>query len=289
LIDDWDIDLIYTNSSVIGLGRLAAIIKGLPHIWHIREFGDLDFNLSFQFPKWLSLKFIKSSSAVICNSTTVKDYYFNPLKNKHIHVVYNGIAARKEFIKYKSARSNLDREKTFTFVIMGAISPKKGQETAIRAIADLKRKGLNTYLIVAGSGNEKFVEYLKRLVITLGISEDVEFTGFVEDPYEVYFKSDCLLMCSVYEAFGRVTAEGMSACLPVIGKNSGGTPEIVVEGETGLLYNNFDELVDCMEKIQNNPDWGKQMGINGWNRAKKYFSIEDYAANVYEIIQSVMK
>ena len=96
----------------------------------------------------------------------------------------------------------------------------------------------------------------------------------------MYSRSDCLLMCSEHEAFGRVTAEAMSACLPVIGKNSGGTPEIIVHGETGYLYNTFDELVESMTRLVQDPALGRQMGLAGWQRAKQMFNIEDYAANV---------
>ena len=81
----------------------------------------------------------------------------------------------------------------------------------------------------------------------------------------------------------------MSTCLPVIGHNSGGNPEIIVDGETGFLYNTFDELVEYMSRLVQKPDLGRQMGLKGWQRAKQMFNIEDYAANVYQVIQSVMK
>ena len=115
------------------------------------------------------------------------------------------------------------------------------------------------------------------------------FKGYVSDPYDTFHEADCLLMCSENEAFGRVTAEAMSACLPVIGKNSGGTPEVIVDEETGILYDTFDDLVAAMIKLTQNPELGKQMGLAGWARAKKHFNIEDYAGNVYQVVQSVMK
>jgi len=196
---------------------------------------------------------------------------------------------RQQFDEFKARRSITERNLVYTFLIIGSLSARKGQESALRAIASLKDQGLNLRLIVAGSGREKDVTKYLQLASTLGISDRVEFTGFLTNPYEAYFKADCLLMCSEYEAFGRVTAEAMSACLPVIGKNSGGTPEIIEHEKTGLLYNTFEELVDSMRWIAQNPEWGRQLGLEGWRLAKERFNIEDYAANVYRVIQSVMK
>ncbi len=96
-------------------------------------------------------------------------------------------------------------------------------------------------------------------------------------------------MCSDHEGLSRVAIEAMSAALPVIGKNSGGTPEIIVHEETGLLYETDEELLSGMRRMVENPEWARQMGLAGWVRAKEKFNIETYAENVYRVIQSVMK
>jgi len=284
----WDIDLIYSNSSVFPVGRLAAIRNNIPHIWHLREFGDLDFSLKYILPKLLCRNFIRKSQAIICNSEAVRKHYFQGKSQNNVSVIYNGIASKAEFEALYQIKNKNKQNESFTFLMVGAISPKKGQETAIKALAKLKKNGINAKLIITGSGKDNYIQTCKQLVRKLGIEEDVSFTGYISDPYEVYFKSDCLLMCSEYEAFGRVTAEAMSACLPVIGRNSGGTPEVIADGETGILYNTFDELVAEMIKLVQNPEIGIQMGLAGWQRAKNLFNIEDYAANVYQVIQSVM-
>lgn len=288
LIKEWQIDLVYSNSSVFPVGSMAALIKQIPHIWHVREFGDLDFSLKYIPPGNLCLKFIRKSSHVIYNSSAVRNHY-NLNANKNQSVIYNGIASRAQYDAYRVMRSEVSREPIFTFLIIGSISPRKGQASAISAVARLKEIGIPCQLIVVGTGPEPYVASLHRLTENLGISDSVIFTGLIENPYEVFMTSDCLLMCSTYEAFGRVTTEAMSACLPVIGKNSGGTPEIIVHGETGFLYNSDDELVEYMTRMATNPELGYHMGLAGWQRAKHLFNIEDYAARVFNVIQSVIR
>ena len=288
-IDTWNIDIVYTNTSVTPVGRMVARSARLPHIWHIREFGDLDFSLRYILPKWLCRWFIRTSTAIICNSEAVRHYYFNNKPYNHVHVIYNGIATRSQFDTYREKASSLTTNPVYTFLIIGSLSAKKGQNTALRALAELRQRGIRARLLVAGSGRESSRVNLLTLAAELGITGDVEFLGYISDPYEAYFKSDCLLMCSEHEAFGRVSAEAMSACLPVIGRNSGGNPEVIEDGKTGFLYNTFDELVDYMEKLVQDPQLSRRMGLAGWQRAKEKFNIEEYAANVYQVIQSVMK
>ncbi len=288
LVREWDIDIIYTNSSVSPVGRLVSMLERIPHIWHIREFGDLDHSLKWIFPKSISQELIKSSTEIICNSNAVKNYYFKSGR-KRVHVVYNGIATRDQFDAFYSHKNEIRKQTDTIFGIIGTIKPKKGQKTAIKAISELYKRGLPVRLVIAGNGKKANVDQCKQLIETLNISNIVEYRGFVDDPYEIYFASNCLLMCSEYEAMGRVTVEAMSACLPVIGKNSGGTPEIIEQEKTGLLYNTFDELVEAMMRMVNNPEWRRQLGLEGWRVAKERFNIEDYASNIYEIIQLVLE
>lgn len=287
LVQEWQIDVIYTNSSVIAVGRLAAMLEGVPYIWHIREFGDLDWSLGFIFPEWMSKLLLKSSDAVICHAKVVRDYWFSH-PTKHIHQVYNGSATMNQFDQRLEQRKKNQNHDRFVFAMLSAISSNKGQEKAIRALAVLKQKGYMPLLVLAGTGKKDYMAHLKQLVIELDIHDQVDFLGFVNDPYEVYFDADCALICSEHEAFSRVGLEAMSTALPLIGKNSGGNPEIILHEETGFLYDSFDSLVECMIRMVKNPEWSRELGLAGWKRAKEKFNIEDYAANVYNVIESLV-
>lgn len=288
-LNKWEIDLIYSNSSVFPIGRMLAMKHKIPHVWHIREFGDLDFSLNYIFPKGLCRRYIRTSQAIICNSQAVKKHLFNNWTSEKLHVIYNGVATKTRFNQLPELSRERNPSEVYTFLFIGSISQNKGIEVAIKACAELITKGANVRLKIVGSGKESYVNQCRTLVESLGIAAFVEFKGYMPDPYDAYLSSDCLLMCSEHEAFGRVSAEAMSACLPVIGKNSGGTPEVIEDGETGYLYNTFEELVDAMRELAQNPEKAQKMGLDGWQRARELFNIEDYAANVYRVIQSVME
>ena len=288
VIRDWKIDLVYTNSSVTPVGLLAARKEKVPHIWHIREFGDLDFGLQFVYPKALSRAFMRRSDAVICHSKVVRNYHFKPGVKK-VHQIYNGVALKGQFAERLSLRQRSQQDRPFTFLMMSGITPMKGQEVAIRALAELRDRGVLARLIIGGSGRTDYLEHLSKLCNELNLGTQVDFTGFIKEPFSKYYSADCALICSENEAFSRVGLEAMSTALPLIGKNSGGNPEIIVDGETGFLYNSFDELVGAMLKLAQNPSLGQKMGLAGWQRARDLFNIGDYAANVYRVIKSVME
>jgi len=285
-IKEWKIDLVYTNTSVTPIGRLAAFLEGLPHIWHIREFGDLDFGFRPIYPRWLINWIITSSAAVICHANSVRKYHF-PYNRKNIHLVYNGCATREQFDKLLDTRRSIPTHPVFTFAMLSGLSPRKGQAQAIRVLAALNSKGLQARLVLAGGGRQDFTDSLKTLAVDLGVKDLVEFIGLVSDPYPVYFSADCVLICSEHEAFSRAGLEAMSTALPLIARNSGGSPELMENGKTGILYDAEDELVSAMTRMIQYPTEARQMGLAGWNRAREHFNIEDYAANVYQIIQSV--
>ena len=287
VIRDWKIDLVYTNSSVTPVGLLSARRERVPHIWHFREFGDLDFGLRFIYPKAVSKAIILRSNAVICHSKVVRNYHFKP-GVKNVHQIYNGVAMKGQFDERLALRQQSQQDRPFTFIMMSGITPKKGQEVAIRALAGLRDNGVVARLVIGGSGKTDYLEHLSGLCSELGLEAQVEFTGFNKDPFPSYYGADCALICSENEAFSRVGLEAMSTGLPLIGRNSGGNPEIIVDGETGVLYNTFEELVEAMLKLAQNPSLGQKMGLAGWQRARDLFNIEDYAANVYRVIQSVM-
>ena len=286
-IEDWKIDLVYTNSSVSPVGKLAARRAKVPHIWQIREYFDKYFEMQYILPVWWSKHLMRSSQAIICHAKGVLTNYF-PDEPENVHLIHNGAASLPEFEERLEKRRNATLPERFTFLMLSAITPKKGQEQAIRAIAVLQEHGIKAHLILAGSGRQDYLGYLQGLVTELGLVDLVRFAGFVEDPFPLYYQSDCALVCSDYEALSRVALEAMSCALPVIGKNSGGTPEIIVNGETGYLYNTPEELAGRMGELARDRSLSRRMGQAGWERAREQFSIEKCAASVYQVIQSVM-
>jgi len=290
-IQSWNADIVYTNSSVTPVGAIAAYLAKKPHVWHIREFLNLDQGLVLDWNKLLFKKVVNLSREVVFISEALKDYYKNTLGVNKGTIVYNGIATTQDFnnLKLQKAALQSQEKEYYTFCILGRIDPQKGQKEAIKATAILLQRSWKIKLIIAGSGDQLELANLSK---ELKINHSVDIVGWTDDSYSIYNKSDACLVCSSSEGFGRVTIEAMAAALPVIGKNHvhAATKELIKHNQTGLLYSGNElELANTMEILLKEPKHGTFLGMKGWQIAKKDFNREKYVNNITKIIREITR
>ncbi|WP_302579573.1 glycosyltransferase family 4 protein [Clostridium saudiense] len=276
-IKNFNIDIIHSNVSVINLGGLLSKVTGIPHVWYIREFGQEDFDM---YPLLNYDKFYKTmdkqSDAIITVSKALKKKYAKHIKSKKLITIYNGIGNENII----SDRVYAEKE-CYNFLITGTIQEGKGQEVAIKAVEELVKRGVtNLKLYIAGRGD---ITKLKNIFPSQ--EKYVVFLGQVNDMIMLRKKMDVELVCSKSEAFGRVTVEAMMGGMLVIGANTGGTPELINNGENGYLYEqgNPIALADIMQHVLNQPEKIKELATNASKQAIVKFSIERCAKEVNEV------
>lgn len=233
-----NIGIIHSNTSVVNVGALISKYTGIKHVWHIREFADMDFNIYPLVRKKTYYKCMNANtSRFICISKAVANHYYELDLDKK-EIVYNGIDS-SNFIDL----SEKNEQENLNILIAGRVSPPKGQKEAVFACLKLFEEGYHNFkLYIAGSGKPYFK-------IPEEIKHNVVFMGQVENMPNIRKNMDFELVCSKAEAFGRVTAEAMMGGLPVIGSNTGGTPELIIDGETGFLYN-YGDIESLYEKMR---------------------------------------
>lgn len=164
---------------------------------------------------------------------------------------------------------------------------------AVKAIEYLLENGVrNVHLRIVGyRGINKAEQELKSYIEEKGLKKNVELFDFTYDLIQYRSSSDIGLTCSRAEAFGRVTIENMMAGLLTIGADSGGTPELIEHGETGLLYEygNYIQLAELIQYAMNNRETVRKIALEGQKNALQNFSIEKTAQNIKEIYDEIMK
>ncbi len=122
--------------------------------------------------------------------------------------------------------------------VLGRLDPQKGQEVLLRAVPALTRKHPNIHIIIAGdetAGEPGYKARLENICRTLSIEKRVTFLPFTNDVPRLMTALDIFVLPSYSETYGLVVIEAMAMKRPVIATNAGGVPEIITNGETGLL------------------------------------------------------
>ena len=274
-------DLVYSNTGTIDIGIRIAKKLNIPHCWHIREFGKEDFGFIQLVSNRRLNSYFNYTDKVIVISKALEDKYKRIVNEKKLFVVYNGLETSE--ISYYGDHNN-DSD-SYHILVTGVVSKGKGQAQAIRAINDLVKRGYNIELFLAGAVDKSFLEEVLSGIDSY--EEWLHVLGPVKDMYELRKKMNCELVCSVSEAFGRVTIEAMLHGLPVIGANSGCTRELITHKINGLLYQsgNIDDLELKIENLINDPSLGNRLKQNG-RRFAQDFTIERTVSGIEEILHS---
>ena len=284
-------DIIYTNTSVINIGALIAKKLKKPHIWHIREFGELDHNLEFTLPIKERSKFVYDNSEyVIFNSKAVEKYYNGDIKKNG--VIYNNVSIESDCLNnnFEDSDEFFKRKNSYKLIIIGTIHSGKNQEDVIFAVEDLVKNGIDVELDIVGKGDIDYTEKLKKIILLKKLENNVRFLGYVDKPYCALYQTDVLIVCSKSEAFGRTIVEGMLMKKPIIATRTGGIPEIISDGVNGLLYTagNYNELAEKIKFLYKNKEKVELYINNAYNFAIENFSDEKYSGQIKNILYMIL-
>lgn len=279
------IDVIHTNSSVINTGGILSFMTGVPHVWHIREFPQegLGFFSVWKYEKICGFMNNRSDKAIAISRAIAKKFQDKIAPDK-LEIVYNGV--NKENKQYKTEIKG--KQDIVEYLISGSIVAQKGQEAAIQAVALLVKRGYsNLRLSIAGAGD---TSRLEKLINEENLTDYVSLLGIVKDMPALRKRMDVELVCSAWEAFGRVTVEAMMSSNPVIGSNTGGTPELIQDGVTGYLYQygNTEELADKMEIFLKCPEEIRRLGDNAYLYAVEEFTAKKNAERILGIYKELV-
>jgi glycosyltransferase involved in cell wall biosynthesis len=178
-------------------------------------------------------------------------------------------------------------------LFVGNIVGNKGADLLIRSILELKETLPEIRLRMIGKGDGAFIKALRRKAESAGASEMVEILGYV--PYSElpahYAWSDVFVGPSHFEPGpGNIYLEAMACGRPVVACNSGGTPEVVLDGETGLLVMPQDvgALAGAIRQLAADVPLRTRLGLNARKWIESRFTLDRYIDRVESIYQGLI-
>ena len=258
----------------------AEQASAYPHAWLIARLlgAALVVNLNspispFEGPywriRWASRFLFPRADHIVCNSHYTRSRLLKhyPALEERSSVLYCSVASR-HFTPSGS------RPACRVGVVTTMISVKK-LERLLRAWPYVVRRFPGASLDIYGDGPER--PRWEALAHKLELGPEVEFHGFVSDVSSALTNIGVFVLPTEGEAFGQVFVEAMLMERPCVGVRSGGVPEVVADGETGILVPPGDDprlLADAIIRLLENPEQADMMGQAGRQRALTRFRTE---------------
>jgi glycosyltransferase involved in cell wall biosynthesis len=268
---DWRPDVVVSNTLAVPAGAFGARLARVPHAWYVHELVGEENDLYFDLGVPLSLGLMDRLSArLVACSRAVRDQLQRRIPASKIRVVYYAVEVPPQAPPPPSADGVL------RLVMASRLAPAKRQEDAVRALGMLAKRGVRARLELIGRERPDYGERLRRLAREGGVLDRVDFRQFGDDPHGHVAAADVALMCSRGEGFGRITVEAMKVGRPVVGADSGATPDLIRDGWNGLLYRPGDaaDLAAKLEGLWRDRARLQSMGLNAQAWSREAFSLD---------------
>lgn len=282
--------LIHTHTPRTALiGQLASRITSVPMIHHVHSPSNRDTeegwrNLRNSIVEKLSLQ---RASKLIPVSNSLKKYLLDKgYADNRIRTVCNGVPildkTRKQYVVGEE-------------LVIGTVAlfrPRKGIEELLQALAEMLLAGHKIKLLAVGPfETPEYQDSVMQLVSELDLDQQVTWTGFTSDVIAEFRHMHLFVLPSLFgEGMPMVVLEAMAASLPVISTRVEGIPEVVRDGQDGLLVEpgSVPELAAALLRVVIGEVSTNAMGDSGQQRQRESFSDRAMAEGVAAVYQEVL-
>jgi len=275
--------IVHTHTSKAGIvGRLAAWLARVPTIIHTPHghvfYGHFGPRLSTIYLV-IERLFAKITDSLVALTRGERDDYIqyqvgNP---ERLHLIHSGV----DLSPFHEAGQSMNKAEMRTalglagdYAIVGTVGwllPIKGPLVLLSAMEKVWERRPEVLLVYVGKG--ELEGEIRRRVQVLGREEQVRLLGWRPDVHEVMGVLDCFVLPSLNEGMGRVVVEAMAADCPVVASRTGGIPDLITDGVSGLLAppNDAETLATAILRILDEP------GLAGRLREKGRAVCQEYS------------
>jgi glycosyltransferase involved in cell wall biosynthesis len=281
-------DIVHTNVGPLNIAVGTCRKLGIPHVWHMREYQDMDFGMHYFPAKVFFYKSIHSKGNY--NIAITKGIFnYHHLRPQDI-VIYDGVFSQN-MLSNKNSES-IEKENYILFV--GRIDEAKAPLDLLHVFPVFLKKYPQYKLLLAGSFKEGslYKQTCDDFIKESGLQYAVNFLGEREDVYQLMSKAKALVVTSRFEGFGFITTEAMLNNCVVIGRDTGGTKEQFDIGELeagepiAYRFTNQAELLQCLMAAVNEDT--TRMRMMALRVVSDYYTIESHVKHLEHYYQYVI-
>ena len=267
-----EISLVHVNDADdAAIAALACRLVGIPCVVHMR---------SEMVPKKFRKLRLQWADLLIAVSEGVREKAIQGgLPGGKVVTLYSGIDAARAGAAgegWRIRQAHGISQQTLVIGSVANIAPKKGYDVLIRAVAKARQEIHDLACIIVGADDRGLREGLERLGDSLGLGGRLRFVGFQEKVFPYLDAMDLFVLASVDEGFGIVLLEAMASGKAVVATAVDGPPEIVEDGQSGLLVPPRDPeaLAKALVELLKDPQRRAAMGRRGRERVETVFTLD---------------
>lgn len=291
---DLDIRLLHTNEPhslpyAVWVGRRLRI----PTISHVRLSATERFVRNYHLQR--------ADRIVAVSRAIAEPFRAWPDFEKRVRVIYNGLDVeewRREAGDVETKRKEIRQQlglaaDAFLVGHIGLISRRKQQHLLVEAAKRIAARRADCHFLIVGDpspGEHAYGEQVAAAIAAAGLSQRITIWPFRREIAPVFAALDLNLLISNDEGFGRVAIEAGAFGIPSIGTRIGGIPEVIHDGETGLLIevSDADGLANDIERLAANADLRRRLGEAARQRVEREFTIEAHARRMMDLYEEVL-
>ncbi len=295
---------IFAMITLINFLKINPLTKPTPILLSIHSPGSTTKEILNRYPmlnntryeeilRSLELYAIRSATALIMPSYGTYQLLLNDLPElrfmrKKIFILYNGIkpiVCSKSKVELKNKFGV--KAENIVIVSIGRLIHEKGFDILIKAIKCVTDNGVsNFHTLIIGEGPER--RNIEKLIQALGLESKVRLLGRIKDISEAYSIADIFVSPSRRSAFDLVLLEALSASLPIVATDVGGSREAI--GDAGILVRPGNPKVLCkaLLKLIKDKRLRHELSFKAYKRFKERFHIETVAKSYVELLNSLV-
>jgi sugar transferase (PEP-CTERM/EpsH1 system associated) len=268
-------------------GRVIGRFTGVPIIIN----SERTMAMESEWRYWFNRSTINLVDRVIAVSQNVAEFCISHIgiPAEKVVVIHNGVEL-SSFLPNARDQARIKLKLPQDEYVIGAVSrldPVKGIDDLIIAFTNLIRTH-PAYLVIIGEGPER--QRLETVAQETGCADWVIWTGYRADVPELLSAFDVFVQPSHFEGLPNTVLEAMAAALPVVGTEVGGTPELVIAGQTGRLVppGDPDTLAGVIKVLLENPEERSSMGLAGRDRVQLHFSTKQMVQKTEQLYDELL-
>lgn len=190
---------------------------------------------------------------------------------------------------------NGPEKKIVNILFLSNLIKSKGVLILVEACKILKSRKIDYSCTIAGGEGDLTINEIQEEILLSNLSQNISIYGMIQgrDKIEIFRNADIFVFPSFYhnECMPLVLLEAMQYSLPVVTTSEGAIPDLVEDGMTGYIIppRDVEALADKLEHLIQNPEKRESMGLDGFKRYQKYFTLDLFENRITDILDDVLR